>query len=171
MPDIGKLLWPKSVAVVGASSDTQGLRGRILEIMLSHPFAGTVYPVSRSATEVQGLKAYPSVDDLPSRPISRSLIIPAQFVPQELERCGEAGIKAAIILSSGFAEETGETGTRMQSEIARDRAPLRHGGERAEHAKASPISRPRSARPSARRWTRTPVPLMPARALGAARCR
>ena len=58
MPDIAKLLWPKTVAVVGASSDLHGLRGRILQIMLSHPYAGTIYPVSRSATEVQGLKAY-----------------------------------------------------------------------------------------------------------------
>ena len=59
MPDIAKLLWPKIVAVVGASSDKHGLRGRILETMLSHPFEGTIYPVSRSAAEVQGRKAYP----------------------------------------------------------------------------------------------------------------
>src|SRR6266540_3787599 len=65
VPDIGKLLWPKSVAVVGASSDTRGLRGRILEVMRGHPFAGPTYPVSRSAAEVQGLKAYASVADLP----------------------------------------------------------------------------------------------------------
>ena len=51
MPDIGKLLAPKSVAVVGASNDLHGLRGRILEIILSHPYAGKVYPVSRSAAE------------------------------------------------------------------------------------------------------------------------
>ena len=117
MPDIGKMLWPKSVAVVGASSDVQGLRGRILEIILSHPFAGKVYPVSRSATEVQGLKAYPSVEALPEPADLAILIIPAQYMPAELERCGRAGIKAAVILSSGFAEE-GETGMRMQSEIA-----------------------------------------------------
>ena len=117
MPDIGKMLWPKSVAVVGASSDVQGLRGRILEIILSHPFAGKVYPVSRSATEVQGLKAYPSVEALPEPVDLAILIIPAQYTPTELEHCGRAGIKAAVILSSGFAEE-GETGMRMQSEIA-----------------------------------------------------
>jgi len=117
MPDIGKMLWPKSIAVVGASSDVQGLRGRILEIILSHPFAGNVYPVSRSATEVQGLKAYPSVEVLPEPADLAILIIPAQFTAAELERCGRAGIKAAVILSSGFAEE-GETGTRMQGEIA-----------------------------------------------------
>lgn len=117
MPDIGKMLWPKSVAVVGASSDVHGLRGRILEIVLSHPFAGKVYPVSRSATEVQGLKAYASVEALPEPVDLAILIIPAQYMPAELERCGRAGIKAAVILSSGFAEE-GEAGARMQDEIA-----------------------------------------------------
>ena len=117
MPDIGKLLWPKSVAVVGASSDTHGLRGRIFEIIRSHPFAGRVYPVSRSAAEVQGVKAYPSVDELPELVDLAILIVPAAYVPAELERCGRVGIKAAAILSSGFAEE-GEAGTRMQREIA-----------------------------------------------------
>ena len=118
MPDIGKLLWPKSVAVVGASSDVHGLRGRILEVILSHPYEGKIYPVSRSAAEVQGLKAYPSVEALPEPADLAVLIIPAQFIPAELERCGRAGIKAAVILSSGFAEEPGEAGARMQREIA-----------------------------------------------------
>ena len=118
MLDIGKMLWPKSVAVVGASSDLHSLRGRILEIILSHPFTGKVYPVSRSAADVQGLKAYPSVEALPEPVDLAILIIPAEFVPAELERCGRAGIKAAVILSSGFAEEPGETGARMQDEIA-----------------------------------------------------
>ena len=72
MPDISKLLWPKTVAVVGASSDTKGLRGRILEVMLSHPYAGTIYPVSRSAAEVQGRKAYAASPTCRSRPISQS---------------------------------------------------------------------------------------------------
>jgi acyl-CoA synthetase (NDP forming) len=117
VPDIGKLLWPKSVAVVGASSDLHGLRGRILEVMLSHPYAGTICPVSRSASEVQGRKAYPSVADLPQPADLAILIIPAAFVPEELDRCGRAGVKAAVILSSGFAEEPGESGARMQEAI------------------------------------------------------
>ena len=118
MPDISKMLWPKSIAVVGASSDTNGLRGRILEIMLSHRYAGVVYPVSRSAAEVQGVKAYSSVEALPERVDLAILIIPAEFIVAELERCGRAGVPAAVILSSGFAEEPGERGMRMQAEIA-----------------------------------------------------
>src|SRR3954451_2280669 len=117
MPDIQKLLWPKAVAIIGASSDTRGLRGRILQIMKSHPYEGAIYPVSRSETEVQGLKAYKTVSDLPAPADLAALIIPAKFVPQELERCGKAGIKAAIILSSGFAEEKGETGPALQKEV------------------------------------------------------
>ena len=116
MPDIGKLLSPKSVAVVGASSDTHILRGRVFEIIRGHPFAGEIYPVSRSAAEVQGVKAYPSIEALPQPADLAVLIVPAAYVPAELERCGRAGIKAAVILSSGFAE-AGEAGQRMQREI------------------------------------------------------
>jgi acetyltransferase len=117
MPDIATMLWPKSVALVGASSDTRGLRGRILEVMKGHPYAGRIYPVSRREREVQGLPAYPSVADLPGPADLAVLIIPARFVPEELARCGQAGVKAAIILSSGFAEERGGAGARLQDEI------------------------------------------------------
>jgi acyl-CoA synthetase (NDP forming) len=117
MPDIAKLLNPRTVAVVGASADLGGLRGRILRTMLDHPFQGTIYPVSRSAAEVQGHKAYKSVAELPETPDLAILIIPAEFIPDELERCGKAGIKAAVILSSGFAEEPGGAGARMQDAI------------------------------------------------------
>jgi acetate---CoA ligase (ADP-forming) len=117
VPDIGALLWPRSVAVIGASSDTHALRGRIFETIKGQPFAGRVYPISRSATIVQGETAYPSVDALPERPDLAILIVPAAYVVGELERCGRAGVKAAAILSSGFAE-AGDSGAQMQREIA-----------------------------------------------------
>jgi acyl-CoA synthetase (NDP forming) len=117
VPDIGKLISPKSVALVGASSNTEGLRGRIMRIIRSHPYTGRLYPVSRSAAEVQGVKAYPSVNDLPETVDCAILIIPAQFVADELERCGKAGIGAAVILTSGFAEEAGSAGGAMQARL------------------------------------------------------
>ncbi|MGI8524599.1 MAG: acetate--CoA ligase family protein [Pseudolabrys sp.] len=165
MPDVAKLLWPKTVAVVGASSDTTGLRGRILEVMLSHPYAGTIYPVSRSAAEVQGLKTYPSVADLPRPADLAILIIPAVHVPDELERCGKAGIKAAVILSSGFAEEPGETGARMQ-------AAIRATAERYDMAVSGPNSEGFSNIAAALCPTFSPAmdknagPILPKRALG-----
>lgn len=116
-PHIHRMLWPKSVAVIGASNDAHGLRGRIINVMRGHPYAGKIHPVSRSAAEVQGLKAYRSVADLPEPAELAVLIIPAKYVPEELERCGAAGIKAALILSSGFAEEPGGAGARLQDEV------------------------------------------------------
>jgi acyl-CoA synthetase (NDP forming) len=117
MSNVSKLLSPKSVAVIGAAPKGQGLRGRILEILTAHPYPGRIYPVSRSHAEVQGLKSYPSIGAVPEPVDLAVLIIPASYVAEELRRCGEAGVGAAIILSSGFAEEPGETGAKMQAEI------------------------------------------------------
>jgi len=117
MPDIGAMLWPRTVALIGASPEPEGLRGRILSVMKAHPFAGNLYPVSRSHAEVMGLKAYPSVAELPQPADLAVIIIPAEHVAEELERCGRAGVRAAVVLSSGFAETPGDTGTRMQAEI------------------------------------------------------
>lgn len=116
-PDIGALLRPRNVAVIGAAPKGQGLRGRILEFMLLHPFAGKIYPVSRSHKEVQGLPAYASIEACPPPVDLAILIVPAKFVPEELERCGRAGVKAAAIISSGFAEEPGEAGAKMQASL------------------------------------------------------
>jgi len=117
MADIAKLLSPKSVAIIGAAPKGQGLRGRILEILNAHPYGGRIYPVSRSNGEVQGLKAYPTIGAVPGPVDLAVLIIPAAYVVDELRRCGEAGVGAAIVLSSGFAEEPGEAGAKMQAEI------------------------------------------------------
>src|SRR3954469_8020929 len=118
MPDISALLSPASVAVIGASPELSGLRGRTLKVMLRHPYRGRIYPVSRSHAAVQGLRAYPSVDKLPERVDLAVLIVPARFVPDELERCGRAGVKAALILASGFAEDGNESGAALQGRVA-----------------------------------------------------
>jgi acyl-CoA synthetase (NDP forming) len=88
-----------------------------MHTMLSHPFEGQIYPVTRSHAEVLGRKAYASVRDLPQRPDLAVLIIPAPYIPQALEDCGRAGAKAAVVLSSGFAEAVGADGSRLQAEI------------------------------------------------------
>jgi acyl-CoA synthetase (NDP forming) len=111
------LLSPRTVAVVGASPDLHIFRGRTLKVMLGHPYTGRIYPVSRSHAEVQGLRAYPSVAAIPEPVDLAILIIPAALVPDELERCAAAGVKAAMILSSGFAEARGAAGRELQARI------------------------------------------------------
>ena len=118
MPDIGKLLWPRSVAVVGASSDTERLRGRILQVMKGHPFAGPIYPVCRSEAEVQGLKAFRSVADAAGpRRISRFSSFRRNSFRRSSSAAAPPAFRAATILSSGFAEEPGGAGRRLQDEI------------------------------------------------------
>ena len=134
MPDLSALLSPKSVAVIGASPDATILRGRVIKVMLQHAYAGNIYPVSRSSASIQGLKAYPSIAAVPQRVDLAVLIVPAEFVGDELERCAEAGVKAALILSSGFAEDGSPAGLARQQrlcEIAR-RYDIALGGPNAE---------------------------------------
>jgi acyl-CoA synthetase (NDP forming) len=116
-PDLRAMLWPRTVALVGASPDAESLRGRITSVMAGHPFKGTLHPVSRSHKEIAGLTAYPSVADLPAPADLAVLIIPAEHVPAELERCGRAGVRSAVVLSSGFAEAAGGGGKSLQDEM------------------------------------------------------
>jgi acyl-CoA synthetase (NDP forming) len=117
MPDIAKLLWPDTVAVIGASPNPQRLRGMIMDIMLGQPFAGDIFPVNANHAEIQGRKAYPTVKDIPVTVDLAVLIIPAEAVVDEMERCGAAGVKAAIIITSGFAEQADETGRDLQRRL------------------------------------------------------
>jgi len=117
MSDLGALLWPRTVALIGASADGDSLRGRIFNVMRGHAFGGEFYPVSRSKGDVLGLKAYPSVADLPRPADLAVIIIPAKHVAEELERCGNAGVRSAVVLSSGFAESVGAEGSQMQAEV------------------------------------------------------
>jgi acyl-CoA synthetase (NDP forming) len=114
MPDLNALLWPKTIAVLGASPDATIIRGRIIKILASRPFPGTIYPISRSHDEVLGLKAYKAVGDIPEKIDLAVFVIPAANVTDALEECGAAGVKAALIISSGFAEEVSETGPAQQ---------------------------------------------------------
>lgn len=117
MPDISALLCPKSVAVIGASPDAHIIRGRLMHMLGCHPFPGTIYPVSRSHGEINGLKAHKSIGEIPERVDLAILAIPAANVPDALVECGEAGARAALIISSGFAEEVGEQGDALQDRI------------------------------------------------------
>ncbi len=71
MPDLKPLLSPDSVAIIGASADTETLRGRLTHALIGHGYDGRIYPVTRSQSEVLGLRAYPSVAALPEAGRSR----------------------------------------------------------------------------------------------------
>jgi acyl-CoA synthetase (NDP forming) len=119
MPDLRPLLMPESIAIVGASADTETLRGRLTHALIGHGYRGRVYPVTRSQSEVLGLNAYASVGDLPEAADLAVVVVPAAVVPRTLDECGARGIRAAVIISSGFAEESGAAAQARDQELRR----------------------------------------------------
>ena len=117
MRDLTPLLAPRTVALVGASDDQNILRGRILNVMRQHAFDGQLFPVSRSCEVVQGLQAYPSVDACPEPVDLAILIIPANAIADAMRHCGQAGVKAVLVLASGFAEDPSAAGDALQAEL------------------------------------------------------
>ena len=118
MPDLDALFRPCAIALVGASPDRTLIRGRIVEAVTLHGFDGPLHAVSRSHGEIAGITCYPSVEALPG-PVDLAIVtIPAEHVAAVLRSCGETGVKAAIVISSGFGEERGEAGAARQRVIA-----------------------------------------------------
>ena len=119
MPDLRPLIAPESIAVIGASADTVTLRGRLTHALIGHGYEGRVYPVTRSQSEVLGLRAYGSVADLPEAADLAVILVPAAVVSRTLDECGRRGIRAAVVISSGFAEESGEAAHARDIELRR----------------------------------------------------
>ncbi len=107
MPDLEPLFSPESVTIIGASADTHTLRGRTTQYLIAHGYPGRIYPVTRSLPEVFGLRSYATVAELPEAPDLAVVVVPAAYVVPTLEECGHKGVRAAVIISSGFAEERG----------------------------------------------------------------
>ena len=103
-----ELLNPKSIVVCGASSDIHKPGGKALKNLLESPFRGPVYAVNPKETEVQGVKCYAKVDDLPQVECA-ILCIAAKFCAQTVDVLAkEKGCKGFIIISAGFSEENAE---------------------------------------------------------------
>lgn len=111
-----KIVNPKSVAFFGASNRFTSMGSNQLNSLISLGFEGNIYPVHPKETEVQGLKAYQSVLDLPEIPDVAVMVLPTGVVPGVLEACGQKGIKGAVIVSGGF-KEVGQDGARLEERI------------------------------------------------------
>jgi len=112
---------PRSVAILGASTDGTKLGGRPLRYLLSHGYQGEIYPVNPRAETVQGRPAYASLAAIPG-PLDHAIIaLPAASVPEAVEACAARGLRAATIFSAGFAEidEAGRAQEARLRDIAR----------------------------------------------------
>jgi acetate---CoA ligase (ADP-forming) len=114
---VGDLLFrPKSVAVVGASSDPAKLSGRPLHYLKTLGFGGQIYAVNPHRTSVQGMETYPDISQVPGPVDLAIIVVPADSVASAVERCADAGVGAAIIFASGFAEMD-QAGAALQQRL------------------------------------------------------
>src|SRR4030095_4131206 len=116
--DLKSLFHPRSVALIGASTEQNKLSGRPLRFFRDYGYAGTVYPVNPKYQEIAEVPCFAKLSDIPGEVDLAVITLPASAVPQALEECGTKGVKAAAIISSGFAEVGGE-GLRLQDELQR----------------------------------------------------
>ena len=110
------ILKPKSVAIIGASASPEKMGHEVLKNVIDSGFKGAVYPINPKADTILDLPCHKSVKDVAEAPDMAVIIIPARFVPQAVQECGEAGVKGAVIITGGFAEAD-EEGEELQKQV------------------------------------------------------
>ncbi|CAA9428813.1 MAG: Acetyl-CoA synthetase (ADP-forming) alpha and beta chains, putative [uncultured Rubrobacteraceae bacterium] len=107
---------PKTVAVVGATEKAGSVGRTVTWNLVSNPFGGTVFPVNPNKASVLGIKAYPSIAEVPARVDLAVIVAPARSVPGIIAECADARVGGAIIISAGF-KEVGEEGRELEERV------------------------------------------------------
>lgn len=110
------LFQPKTIAVIGASKKENSLGKRLFENLTLRDYKGEVFPVNPKYEEINGSVCYKKIEDIEEYIDLAIIITPARTVAQLIRECGEANVKNALILSTGF-RETGEKGEEFEAEI------------------------------------------------------
>ena len=124
---------PDSIALIGASRDLEKIPGRLLSMLRKNEFPGRIYPVNPNYGDIDGLRCYKSIAEV-GQPIDLAIvIIPAHAVLGALEQCAAVGVRNAVIISSGFAEEGGDSAAMQDAIVAlAKRTGMRISGPNAE---------------------------------------
>jgi acetyl coenzyme A synthetase (ADP forming)-like protein len=101
---MNRIMRPKAVAVIGASSEDGKIGNSVMKNLINGGYKGQIYPIHPKSDEILGYKAYKSVKDVPGVIDVAVFAIPAKFVAQALAECGEKKIPGAVLIPSGFAE-------------------------------------------------------------------
>ncbi|MCU0550888.1 MAG: bifunctional acetate--CoA ligase family protein/GNAT family N-acetyltransferase [Leptolyngbya sp. Prado105] len=107
---------PKTIAIIGATERDGSVGRTVLWNLMSHPFGGTIFPVNPQRPSVLGIKAYPSIADVPEAVDLAIIATPALSVPDLVGECVDANVKGVIILSAGF-REIGSVGVELEQRI------------------------------------------------------
>ena len=98
------VLNPNSIAIIGASENQNKIGGRPLLYLSRHGYKGKVFPINPKRSEILGYKAYPSLADLPEAPEAAIVALAGDAAIEAVEQCAERGVKAVVVMTSGFGE-------------------------------------------------------------------
>lgn len=107
---------PRSIAVVGVSREKGKVGHAVFDNLLAGGFPGPVYPVNPAADAVHGHTCYASVTDIPGPVELAIVVVPAEAAPSVVGECGQAGIRAVVVISAGF-RETGPEGAALEHQL------------------------------------------------------
>lgn len=117
MRSIDKMLNPRSIAVVGASTKSGGYGGRLFDAVLKAKDRVRIYPVNPNYPEMKGLKSYASISDLPEAPDLVGVVVPYDKVLDVLQESHRKGAGSAVVISAGFAERGVESRLELQKKV------------------------------------------------------
>ena len=112
------LFEPESIAVIGASNVPTKWGYRMITRPIQSGYRGHIFPINPKEREIQGLKAYQRISDIPESVEMAIITVPAQIVPKTMKECVDNGVKVSIVISAGFAE-TGAEGKVLQDEMVK----------------------------------------------------
>jgi len=110
------LFNPSSVALIGASNNVWKSGGFFLKSLVDNGFQGQLYPVNPRESEICGLRAYPSVLDIPGEVDLAIVTIPASATEEAMSQCAEKGVRFVVMHAAGFGE-TGDEGRRLEDRV------------------------------------------------------
>lgn len=114
--NLDPLFKPRSVALIGASVKELSIGNVIIKNLIHYKFRGPVYPINPKVDEIRGLRAYPTILDVPGAVNLAHIVIPPSLVPEEVENCGKKGVRAIIINTAGF-REMGAEGQALEDDF------------------------------------------------------
>ncbi|NNF89276.1 MAG: GNAT family N-acetyltransferase [Acidimicrobiia bacterium] len=110
------IFYPRTIAVIGASRNPASIGGRLFHNLLGESFAGAIYPVNPSASAVNGVRAYPSVREIPDPVDLAFIVVPKQYVLDAVNDCAAKGVRGLVVITAGFSEG-GEEGEDLEAEL------------------------------------------------------
>ncbi len=110
------LFFPRSIAVIGASTDPTSIGGRLFHNILFEGFTGPLYPVNPKAKVIGSVRAYPTIGDVPDDVDLAYIVVPQPYVVDVARQCAAKGVRGIVVISAGFGE-TGEEGAAAEAEL------------------------------------------------------